>query len=136
MCPVVLFCGWGTAEVSRSEGRQPPIPKGWTSRSRRTRHTCRPPGRPCRESPGLFVLSLSHYVESRQTVGCQSTRATPCLIKRPQRQASTEVHKASRPPQRCVLTCLIKRQRCRRVDLLAGGLEACLSKGLQLSPTS
>ena len=31
---------------------------------------------------------------------------------------------ASRPPSRWSQGCLIKRQRCQRVDLLAGGLEA------------
>ena len=57
----VLLCSFvaGALRRSHAEGRQPPIPKGWTSRSRRTSHFDRPPGRPCRESPGLFVLSLS-----------------------------------------------------------------------------
>ena len=58
----VLLCCFvaGALRRSHTEGRQPPNPKGWTSRSRRTSHLDRPPGRPCRESPGLFVLSLSH----------------------------------------------------------------------------
>ena len=61
----VLLCSFvaGALRRSHAEGRQPPIPKGWTSRSRRTSHFDRPPGRPCRESPGLFVLSLSHSLE-------------------------------------------------------------------------
>ena len=62
----VSCCGCfvaGALRRSHTEGQQPPNPKGWTSRSRRTSHLDRPPGRPCRESPGLFVLSLSHSLE-------------------------------------------------------------------------
>ena len=61
----VLLCCFvaGALRRSHTEGQQPPNPNGWTSRSRRTRYTCRPPGRPCRESPGLFVLSLLHSLE-------------------------------------------------------------------------
>ena len=70
----VLFVA-GALRRSHTEGQQPPNPKGWTSRSRRTSHLDRPPGRPCRESPGLFVLSLA-FLGVQQTVVRQSTRAT------------------------------------------------------------
>ena len=64
-----LFFVAGALRRSHAEGRQPPNHKGWTSRSRRTSHSDRPPGRLCRESPGLFVLSLSHSWEcNRQWV--------------------------------------------------------------------
>ena len=66
-CCVVLWlgrCGGLTRKVSSL-----PTLRGGSSRSRRTSHLDRPPGRPCRESPGLFVLSLSHSSEcSRQWV--------------------------------------------------------------------
>ena len=76
-CPLVCgFCAWGAALGNARKVSTPPSPKGRYPASRRTRHSCRPPGRPCRESPGLFVLSLSHSLEVQQTVGCQSTRAT------------------------------------------------------------
>ena len=73
----VLLCCFvaGALRRSHTEGQQPPNPKGWTSRSRRTSHLDRPPGRPCRESPGLFVLSLA-FLGVQQTVVRQSTRAT------------------------------------------------------------
>ena len=67
----VLLCCFvaGALRRSHTEGQQPPNPKGWTSRSRRTSHLDHPPERPCRESPGLFVLSLSHSWEcNRQWV--------------------------------------------------------------------
>ena len=71
----------GALRGSHTEGQQPPNPKGWTSRSRRTNHLDRPPGRPCRESPGLFVLSLSHYVDRAAWVVSPRKRVS-CLIKR------------------------------------------------------
>ena len=39
----------------------------------------RPPGRPCRESPGLFVLSLSHYVDRAAWVVSPAS-ASPALL--------------------------------------------------------
>ena len=69
-CPLVCsFCAWGAALGNARKVSTPPSPKGRYPASRRTRHSCRPPGRPCRESPGLFVLSLSHSSEcNRQWV--------------------------------------------------------------------
>ena len=71
----------GVLRVSHTEGLQPPNPKGWTSRSRCTNHLDQPPGRPCRESPGLFVLSLSHYVDRAAWVASPRKR-NPCPTKR------------------------------------------------------
>ena len=56
---VVLWLG----RCEGAEGKQPPKTKGLTTRMRRTSHIDRPPGRRCRKSPGLFVLSLSHSLE-------------------------------------------------------------------------
>ena len=119
----VLLCCFvaGALRRSHAEGQQPPNPKGWTSRSRRTSHLDRPPGRPCRESPGLFVLSLA-FLGVQQTVGRQSTRATPV-----DRAASALVgHRRLHPFGESVQMWthapasasprLIKRLRCRRVD--------------------
>ena len=70
----------GALRRSHKEGRQPPNPKGWTSRSRRTSHLDRPPGRPCRESPGLLVLSPSHSVDRAAWVVSPRRRASPALL--------------------------------------------------------
>ena len=59
----------GALRRSHAEGQQPPNPKGWTSRSRRTSHMLRPLGRPCRESLGLFVLSPFVFRGSRRQWG-------------------------------------------------------------------
>ena len=70
-----LFCGWALRR-SHAEGRQPPIPKGWTSRSRRTSQpgpTSRAPVQ--RESRTVRPISLA-FLGVQQTVGRQSTRAT------------------------------------------------------------
>ena len=105
----VSYCGCfvaGALRRSHTEGQQPPNPNWWTSRSRRTSHLDRPPGRPCRESPGLFVLSLA-FLGVQQTVGRQSTRATPWIARRlalfsPRARVSTPYQtpalRASRPP--------------------------------------
>ena len=53
----------GALRRLHAEGLLPPNPKGWILRRRRTRHIVRPPGRTCRKSPGVFVLSLSHSME-------------------------------------------------------------------------
>ena len=53
----------GRCRGSHAEGQSPPNPKGWTLRSCHTIHLDRPPGRPCRRSPGLFVLSLSRSLD-------------------------------------------------------------------------
>ena len=63
LCPACVCFVAGALRRSHAESRQPPNPKGWTSRSCLTGHLFRPPGRPCRKSPGLFVLSLSHSLE-------------------------------------------------------------------------
>ena len=100
----VLLCCFvaGALRRSHTEGQQPPNPKGWTSRSRRTSHLDRPPGRPCRESPGLFVLSLSHSWECNRQWVVNPPARLPWIARRwallsPQRRASPR---------------LIKRQRC------------------------
>ena len=102
----VLLCCFvaGALRRSHTEGQQPPNPKGWTSRSRRTSHLDRPPGRPCRESPGLFVLSLSHSLECNRQWFVSPPVQLPWIAPR-QLQAP-----ASASPR------LIKRLRCRRVD--------------------
>ena len=101
----------GALRRSHAEGQQPPNPKGWTSRSRRTSHLDRPPEHPCRESPGLFVLSLSLSLEcSRQWV-----------VNPPAQLRGSRGGKPFSAPARASPR-LIKRQRCRRVDLPAGGL--------------
>ena len=76
LCRVVVV---GRCGGSHTEGRQPPNPKGWTSRSRRTSHLDRPPGRPCRESPGLFVLSFSHSVDRAAWVVSPRKRVSASL---------------------------------------------------------
>ena len=63
LCRVVVVLWLGRCGgLTRKVGCLPTL-RGWTSRSRRTNHLDRPPRRPCRESPGLFVLSLSHSLE-------------------------------------------------------------------------
>ena len=64
-------CGGLTRKVSSL-----PTLRGGPVRSRRTSHLDRPPGRPCRKSPRLFVLSLSHSLECDTNGGCRSPRAT------------------------------------------------------------
>ena len=96
----------GALRRSHTEGQQPPNPKGWTSRSRRTSHLDRPPGRPCRESPGLFVLSLSH------SWGCNRQ----WVVNPPARLPWLARRQAAFSPQRRASPRLIKRQRCQRVD--------------------
>ena len=61
MC--LLFVLWLALRRSTRKVSRLLNPKGWTSRRRRTCHSDRPPGRPCRESPGLFFISLSHSLE-------------------------------------------------------------------------
>ena len=61
-----VFCGWGAAEgLTQKVSRLPTLRGGPSAVAT---------GRPCRESPGLFVLSLSHYVD-RAAVGCQPPQA-------------------------------------------------------------
>ena len=80
----VLLCCFvaGALRRSHTEGQQPPNPKVWTSRSRRTSHLDRPPGRPCRESPGLFVLSLSHSWECNRQWVVNPTARLPWIAPR------------------------------------------------------
>ena len=101
-CCVLLWPG--ALRKSHAEERQPQIPKGWTSRSRRTSHLDHRPARPCRESPGLFVLSLSHSVEcNRQWVVNPPARLPWIAPRRLQAPASASPR-------------LFERLRCRRVD--------------------
>ena len=69
----------GALRRSHTEGRLPPNPKGWTLAA--ARQTLGPTsGRPCRESPGLFVLSLSHSVDRAAWVVSPRRRASPALL--------------------------------------------------------
>ena len=96
-----LFCGGG---LTRKDGSLPTL-RGGPLRSRRTSHSDRPPRRPCRESPGMFVLSLSHSLEcSRQWVVNPSARLPWIALRSALLSSRTRV------------SCLIKRQRCWRVD--------------------
>ena len=125
-CPLVCgFCAWGAALGNARKVSTPPSPEGRYPASRRTRRSCRPPGRPCRESPGLFVLSLSHSSESnRQWV------VNPPARLRGSRRVGTVGHRRLHPFGESVQMWthapattsprLIKRLRCRRVtDLKA-----------------
>ena len=69
LCRVVVVLWPGRCGgLTRKVGNLPTL-RGGPQRSRHTSHTDCPPGHPCRESPGLFVLSLSHSLEcSRQCV--------------------------------------------------------------------
>ena len=92
-CCVVLWLG-----RSHAEGRQPPNPKGWTSRSRCTSHSGPTSWAPVqRESRTVRPISLA-FLGVQQTVGRQSTRATPWIARRqaafsPQRRASPRLIK-------------------------------------------
>ena len=79
----VSCCGCfvaGALRRSHTEGQQPPNPKGWILRSRRTSHLDRPRWRPCRKSPGLFVLSLSHSSDRDGSGLSIHARASPALL--------------------------------------------------------
>ena len=113
-CCVVFVAG--ALRRSHAEGRQPPNPKGWTSRSRRTSWA---PVQ--RESRTVRPISLA-FLGVQQTVGRQSTRASPV-----DRAASALVgHRRLHPFGESVQMWthapasasprLIKRLRCRRVD--------------------
>ena len=124
LCPVCAFlwlgrCGGLTRKVSSL-----PTLRGWTSRSRRTSHMLRPPGRPCRESPGLFVLSLSHSLEcSRQWVVNPPAQLPWIAPRRLQAPASASPR-------------LIKRLRCRRVDRRLTDLKAAPSNASAASEST
>ena len=79
-------CLWfwclGRCEVSRSEGQTPPDPEGWTcSQSPHQPHgpTSWAPAQ--KESRTVRPISLA-FLGVQQTVGCQSTRATPWIARR------------------------------------------------------
>ena len=110
---VSFFLCLGRCRRYHAEGQQPPNPKEWTSRSRRTRLLPTSWAPVQRESRTVRPISLA-FLGVQQTVGRQSTRATP--VDRPAVSPCQPPHGAS--PR------LIKRQRCWRVDLLAGGLKA------------
>ena len=82
-CPLVCgFCAWGAALGNVRKVSTSPSPKGRYPASRRTRHSCRPPGAPVqRESRTVRPISLA-FLGVQQTVGCQSTRATPWIAPR------------------------------------------------------
>ena len=68
-----LFCGWGAAEgLTRKVGCLPTLRCGPPAAARQPLGPTS--GRPCRRSPGLFVLSPSHSVD-RAAVGCRSPHA-------------------------------------------------------------
>ena len=113
LCPLVCVLWLGRCEGSTKKHcclltlrggspqspHQPPGPTSWAPVQR--------------ESWTVRPISLA-FLGVQQTVGRQSTRATP--VDRPAVSPSQPPHGAS--PR------LIKRQRCWRVDLLAGGLKA------------
>ena len=71
--PVVVVLWLGRCGgLTRKDGSLPSL-RGGPHEVARTGQLDRPPGHPCRESPGLFVLSLSHFLGVQQTVGRQST---------------------------------------------------------------
>ena len=108
----VYFCGWGAAEgLTQKVSRLPTLrggpsavaaPATWTDLL----------GARAERVPDCSSY-LSRIPWSAQAVGCQSTRATPWIARR----------QALFSPRTRVSTP-IKRQRCWRVDFLAGGLEA------------
>ena len=55
-------------------------PQGVDLRSRRTRHACRPPGRPCRRDPGLFVQFSPHSLDRDGSGLSIHARASPALL--------------------------------------------------------
>ena len=65
MCPVVLFCGWGAAEVSRGGPHAVAAPATWTDLLAPVQ----------RESRTVRPISLA-FLGVQQTVVRQSTRAT------------------------------------------------------------
>ena len=72
-------CGGPQGRSTRKVSSLPTL-RGGPVRSRRTSHLDRPPGRPCRKSPGLFVLSVSHSLECDTNGACQSPRATSASL--------------------------------------------------------
>ena len=128
----VSCCGCFVAGALRrphAEGRQPPNPEGWTSRSRRASNLDRPPGRPCRESPGLFCPISLAFLGVQQTVGCQSTRATPWIAPRqpklPQARLPTlNVSAASESTTAGGLKAASSNASAASESTTAGGLEA------------
>ena len=91
-----LFLCMGRCGGSHKEGQKPPSPKGWTLRSRRT---------------VLLPTSWAHMQKESRTLSPTSFAF----------RGSRGVGSVS---SRTRVSCLIKRQRCWRVDLLAGGLKA------------
>ena len=92
----LFFLCTGRCGGSHKEGQKPPSPKGWTRRSRRT---------------VLLPTTWAHMQKESRTLSPTSFAF----------RGSRGVRSVS---PRTRVSCLIKRQRCWRVDLLAGGLEA------------
>ena len=99
---VSLFCVWGAAGGITKKVKRLPDPKGVNTRSRRTRLLPTSWAHVQRESRTVRPISLA-FLEVQQTVGRQSTRATPVD------RASDET--SSQPPHGASPR-LIKRQRC------------------------
>ena len=96
------FGVWGAARSHDQKVKRLPTLRGGPAQRPHQIHLDRPPGRPCRESPGLFVLSLSHswgcnrqwvvnpparlpWLARRQAAFSPQRRASPRLIKRQRR---------------------------------------------------
>ena len=92
----LFFLCTGRCGASHKEGQKPPSPKGWTPRSRRT---------------VLLPTTWAHMQKESQTFS-----PTSFAFRGSRRVGSVNPRKR--------VSCLIKRQRRRRVDLLASGLEA------------
>ena len=71
----------GALRRIHAEALLPPDPKGWISAVATPATLSDLLGAPCRESPGLSILSLA-FLGVQLTVGCQSTRATPRIAPR------------------------------------------------------
>ena len=92
----LFFLCTGRCGGSHKEGQKPPSPKGWTPRSRRT---------------VLLPTTWAHMQNQSRTFS-----PTSFAFRGSRRVGSVSPRKR--------VSCLIKRRRCQRVDLLAGGLEA------------
>ena len=88
-----LFCGRGHCGVSRGRTVASPSLRGGPHAVAAPANWTDLPGHPCRESPGLFRPISLAFVGVQQTVGCQSTRATPWIARRgPEAPSDARLH--------------------------------------------
>ena len=107
--------------VSRSEGQTPPDPKGWTCAAAAPDTLADPWAPVQRESRTVRPISLA-FLGVQQTVGRQSTRATPVArpAMKPFSATARRCHHAllnasaasESTAAGSLKACLIKRQRC------------------------